>query len=126
MTKYEAIHAFFASFGLPAYDEASVPTWTDDELTQGNVPPYITYHAAVSHFYGLPAAVICNVWDVSDSWALVDAKADEIGLSVGGFRRLVCDEGYIVVTRGDPFAQRYADGPFKRQYINLVFTFITN
>jgi hypothetical protein len=125
MTKAQAIHNFFASFGLPAYDEASVPTWTDDAQTAENKPPYITYHFAVSSYKGEPVAAVCNVWDLSDSWDFVDSKAAEIGLAIGGFRRLVCDDGYIIVTRGDPFSQPYADGPYKRAYINLTLTFIT-
>ena len=38
--KWQAIDRFWNSFGIPAYDESSVP--------QGATMPYITYHAEVA------------------------------------------------------------------------------
>lgn len=126
MTKAQAIHDFFSSFDLPAYDESAVPTWTDDAQTVENAPPYITYHFAVSDWKGEPVGVICNVWALSESWEFVDEKADEIAKRIGSFCTIRCDDGLIVVTKGSPFSQPYSDGPYKRAFINLTFTFITN
>lgn len=126
MTKAQAIHNFFSSFDLPAYDEAAVPTWADDAQTTEVKPPFLTYHFAISDFNGEPAAVICNVWDLSDSWEFVDGKADEIAKKIGSFKTIRCDDGLIVVTKGSPFSQPLSDGVYKRAFINLVFTFITN
>ena len=126
MTKLEAIHAFFAGFDLPAYEESDAPAWSDDAQTAENKPPYITYHCALSEFRGDPVSVICNVWDLSESWEFVDNKADEIAKTIGRFCKLSCDDGIIVITKGSPFAQPYADGPYKRMYMNLMLHFITN
>lgn len=126
MTKYEAIHAFFSSFGIPAYEEHSVPDYLDDAQTEENSPPYITYQAAADSFRGEPAAITADVWDCSESWQFVHEIAAEIAAYIGSFKRLVCDDGYIVVTKGSPFAQDYADGNYKRAYLNLNLTFITN
>ena len=126
MTKYEAIHAFFSSFSIPAYEEHSVPDYLDDAQTEENSPPYITYQMAVDNFRGAPVAITADVWDRSESWQFVHEKAAEIAASIGRYKRLVCDDGYIVVTKGSPFASDYADGIYKRAYLNLNLTFITN
>ena len=126
MTKLEAIHSFFAGFDLPAFEESAVPAWTDDAQTAENQPPYITYHIALSEFRGEPVSVTCDVWDLSESWEFAEAKADEIAKAIGRFRKISCDDGAIVITKGSPFAQPYADGPYKRMYMNLMLTFITN
>lgn len=126
MTKYECIHAFFSSFGIPAYEEHSVPDYLDDAQTEENRPPYITYQMAVDNFRGAPVAITADVWDRSESWQFVHEKAAEIAASIGSYKRLVCDDGYIVVTKGSPFASDYADGIYKRAYLNLNLTFITN
>ena len=126
MTKYEAIHAFFSSFSIPAYEEHSVPDYLDDAQTEENSPPYITYQMAVDNFRGAPVAITADVWGRSESWQFVHEKAAEIAASIGRYKRLVCDDGYIVVTKGSPFAQDYADGIYKRAYLNLNLTFITN
>jgi len=126
MTKAEAIYAFFSGFGIPAYEEHSVPDYTDDAQTEENRPPYITYQCATDDFRGAPVAITAEVWDCSESWQFVHEKAAEIAASIGRFKRLVCDDGYIVVTKGSPFMQDYADGIYKRAYLNLYLTFITN
>lgn len=126
MTKAECIYQFWNSFGIPAYEEHSVPTWTDDAQTEEIRPPYITYQLALDSFRGRSVAVTADIWDCSEAWDYVNAKADEIAAAIGSFKRLLCDEGYILVTKGSPFAQNYADGIYKRNYLNLYFTFITN
>lgn len=126
MTKAEAIHGFFAGFGLPAYEEHSVPAYTDAAQTEPTKPPYITYQFASSDFFGGAVALTADVWDLSESWKLVEAVCDAISRAVTPFCRLSCDDGCIVVTKGSPFAQHIGDDVYKRAYLNLYFTFITN
>ena len=126
MTKAECIHEFFSSFNLRAYEEHSVPVYLDDAQMEENTPPYITYQLATDDFRGGPVAITADVWDCSESWQFVNEKSDEIADYIGRARWLVCDDGYIMVTKGSPFAQSYADGIYKRKYLNLNLTFITN
>lgn len=126
MTKAECIHAFFSSFGIPAYEEHCVPEWLDDAQTRENRPPYITYNYALDDFRGDPAAITCDIWDCSETWDFLEETAVTISQEIGRFKRLVCDDGYIIITKGSPFAQPFADTPYKRYYLNLTLTFITN
>lgn len=127
MTKAECIHAFFSGFGLRAYEENSVPEYIDGGMTQENIPPYLTYEYGTDDFRGYPVPVTVNLWDLSDSWALLREKEELISKSIGRFTRLVCDDGYIAVSKGSPFSQPVTfDRPYKRVMLNLYLTFITN
>ena len=70
-------------------------------------------------------AVTADVWDCSESWEYVNEVAAAISGDIGSFKRLICDDGYIIVTKGSPFAQNLADDIYKRVYMNLNLTFIT-
>lgn len=126
MTKAEAIHGFFAGFGIPAYEEHHVPVYLDAAQTVENRPPYITYQYAESDFYGESVALTADIWAPLHERVYVTQKAAEIGAAIRPFRRLVCDDGYIIVTKGSPFSQCIADGHFEREYLNFTITFITN
>jgi len=173
MTKAEAIHAFFSSYGIPAYQEHSVPVWLEPEPDEEpeetpaaeaepetpaesepepsgddqsgdepepapapsvipaewppkNAPPYITYELATSDWYGEPVSVTASIWDCSESWQFVNDLADTIAASLRTFKRLQCDDGIIVVWKGTPFAQSWADGAYKRKILQLEFLFVTN
>lgn len=126
MTKLQAIHDFFSSFGLPAYEEHSVPAYQDAAQTVETAPPYITYQLAVSSFPGEPVAITADIWDLSESFTALEQYADRIRRKVVPFCRIVCDDGYILVTMGSPFTSYLADGDVKRAYMNLEFHFITN
>lgn len=102
--KYEAIHNFWSSFSLPAYDENSVPTGD-------NKPdfPYITYDVVVSDF-GESVAMSASVWYYGSSWAEISAKMDEISAAISrGGVQVPCDNGTVWIRRGSPFAQRMSD-----------------
>lgn len=128
MNKAESIHAFFSSFGIPAYEENSVPDYLDDAQAEKNEPPYITYQLATDEFRGEPAAITADIWDCSESWAFLNNIVDEISEAIGRHKSLLCDDGYIIVTKGNPFAQSISDDTdiYKRKYLNLTLTFITN
>lgn len=117
--KWQAIHAFWNSFEIPAYDETSVP---DDA-----VMPYITYNAAVSEF---ESTVMLNasLWYNSTSWTAISQKADEIAQSINGYRlEPLKDNQYLFLSKGTPFAQRMEDtnDRIRRIFINVMGEFFT-
>ena len=120
LDKWQAIHSFWSSFNLTAYDEASVP--------DGAQLPYITYTADID---SLDNTIILNadVWYQSHSWEEISNKVDEIDaqLSNNGVR-IQCDEGYLWIVRGSPFAQRINEenSEIKRIYVNTLAEFLTN
>ncbi len=120
MTKERAYHAFWNSFGWPAYDENTVPD--DAQL------PRLTYDVAVAEF-GEPVALSVSVWDRSTSWSSVTQKASMIYLRVGlGGKIIPYDDGYIWIKRGQPFFQRMNDenDSIRRIYINLEVEYLTH
>lgn len=102
MDKAQVIHSFWASFGLPAYDENTVPD--NAEL------PYITYEVATSSFGDGDVSLTANLWYFGKSWADISRKADEISWAIGdGGVTLKTDTGYVWIKRRTPFAQRMSD-----------------
>ena len=123
MTKEAALYNFWSMFGLPAYEENSVPSGED-----GAEFPYITYQVVTDSF-GNDVALTGSVWYRSTSWKEANAKAQEISnmLSRGGVT-ISCDGGIVWLRRGVPFAQSMGDDSddlIKRKYINLVAEFMT-
>lgn len=123
MTKEAALYNFWSIFGLPAYEENSVPTGED-----GAEFPYITYQVVADSF-GSDVALTASVWYRSTSWKEANAKAQEISdkISRGGVT-LACDGGIIWIRRGVPFAQSMGDESddiIKRKYLNITAEFMT-
>lgn len=120
MDKAQAIHKLWASFGLTAYDENSVP---DDARL-----PYITYSVSTASL-GDVIPLTASIWYRSTSWKEVTAKSEEIAKKIGenGFYIEKLDSGYVWVTKGVPFAQRFGSDadPVKRIYINVMAEFLT-
>lgn len=103
MDRWEAQFEFWGSFGVPAYEQYSVPD--ADELTY----PYITYQAA-SGLWDSTASLTASIWTRSTSWAQADALADMIAdeLAHGG-KGIRYDDGIIWLTAAEPFAQSMGD-----------------
>lgn len=121
MNKAQAIHKFWSGFGLPAYDENSVP--------DNAVMPYITYGVSTG---ALDDTIMLtgSLWYRSASWQGVSLKADEIARAVGknGYKISVLDNGYLWITQGSPFAQRMSDqsdNMIRRIYLVLNAEFLT-
>jgi hypothetical protein len=114
MDKVQALTAFWNSFGLPAYDDASVP----DKAAF----PYITFNVATDSL-GNVTNLTANVWYRSTSLRDITHKVEEISKAISySFKTLPFDGGYIYMTRGTPFAQRMDDPDdnlIKRYYINV-------
>ena len=122
MDKFQALHSFWSSFGIPAFDENTVPS--------GDVKPempYITYDVVVSGF-GQPAAMSASLWFYGTSWALITAKLGEIEAELNrGGKLLPCDGGALWIKPGSPFAQRMSDpnDMVRRIFINIEAEFLT-
>lgn len=121
MTPEAAIHEFLAGFGIPAYATASVP----DEATF----PYLSYDLVIPD-YGEQATMTVNVWYRTTSEAEPNAKARQIGRTIGhGGVILECDDGAVWLTKGSPWAQAVSvaeeDDMVKRRYLNVNVEFFT-
>lgn len=123
MTKEAALHAFYSSFGLKAYEENAVPTGDDAPDF-----PYLTYSVS-SDSIGIDVALTASLWYRGTSWVQANAKAEEISRRIGrGGKILSCDGGAIWLQRGTPFAQSMgdeSDDQIKRKYINITAEFLT-
>lgn len=118
MDAEQAIHSFWSSFGLTAYDENSVP---DDAQM-----PYITYSVEYDSF-DYSVSLSASLWYQSTSWAAPTAKAHEISnyISLGGVT-IPTDNGAVWINRGSPFYQRIGDveRDVKRIYFNIEAEYI--
>lgn len=118
MDKSQAIHNFWSRFGIPAYDEFSVP----DKAQL----PYITYGVSTGSMDD-SLNLSASVWYRGSSWAEISMKVDEIETYIG-YSGLISpiDGGYIYITKGSPFAQRMDGGDkVKRVYLNIQAEFLT-
>ena len=117
--KEQGYYSFWSGFGIPAYDENSVPD--DAQL------PYITYQVVLAD-YDEPIFPTASVWYRGTSWSAIDAKVNEISRSIKEMLPLPLERGFMSVTRGTPFAQRMAedDRTIKRYVLNLGVEFFTD
>ena len=113
----KALYAFYSGFGLPAYPEDGVPS--DAAL------PYITY-TIVQPDYIDSAVHQARVWYQSDSYAGVNAKADEIISAVGRGLLLPAGNGAVCLRPGTPLAQHMpieGKPEIKIVYLNFQLSF---
>ena len=119
MDKEQALHSFWNSFGIPAYDETSVP--------DGVSEPYITYSVATGSL-GDMIALTATIWYRGTSWADVTQKKNQIAeaISFGG-KLIEFDGGSIWLTRGYTFAQRLSGqkDSVRAYYLQLNAEFFT-
>lgn len=122
MNKWQVIDRFWNSFGIPAYDENSVP---DDAQM-----PYISYNAWAGNMDAI-FNMTASIWYRSMSWKEISDKADDIAQSImeNGYKILPVDGGYLWMTLGrSPFAQRMndpSDDMVKRMYLVMDAEFLT-
>lgn len=121
MDKSQAIHTFWSSFGLTAYDENTVPD--DAEM------PYITYNVPTAD---IDEMVVLNarLWYHSTSWQAISQKAEEIAQYIGeeGHKVMSIDNGFVWFVKGTPFSQRMADDTdsmIRSIYLNVNAEYLT-
>lgn len=119
--KFAAIQDFWGSFGMPAYDEYSVPSGD-------NAPkfPYITYSLSYDKF-DRPVSMVVNVWTRSSSWGAALRKFAEIEKTIGAGKYLICDGGAVLIRFGSPIMNRLGDDNddlIRRLLINITAEYI--
>lgn len=118
--KAQALYQFWSGFGLPAYDENTVP---DDA-----VMPYITYSTSTDMLGGV-LPLHASLWYRSASWKNISQKADTIAYDLEQGTPIPLDGGgYLWIVRGSPFMQRMSDpddDQVRRIYINVMAEFLT-
>ena len=120
--KEKALHSFWNSFGLKAYDETTVP----DDATF----PRITYNVVTDSLGGV-VSLHADLWYRSNSWQGVTDLSETIARRIKGkgFVSLPIEGGgYIYLSGGKPFSQRIDDpddDSIKRIYINIQAEYLT-
>lgn len=120
MTKFEALHDFYNSFDIPAYEENSIPK--NAEM------PYITYEVITGSFSEYQSGLSFQIWYKSNSWKDINAKTETISKALHKGVKLSCTDGYIMLYASDPFAQNRTDADDKTvkcKYCTISADFIT-
>lgn len=123
MDKFQALQSFWGSFGIPAYDESTVPTGENKPAM-----PYITYDAVVGNL-GDRCAMSASIWYRGTSWSEATTKLTEIASALNRSGKVIpMDEGAVWIKAGSPFAQRMpdSDDTVRRIYINVTAEYITS
>lgn len=119
MNKQQALHNFWNSFNLEAYDESTVP---DDALF-----PYITYESP-SDSFGNSISARASIWYRSNSWSAITLKEEQISLDISrGGKMVAYDGGAMWIQRSNPWAQRLSDpddDTIRRIVLNISIEFM--
>ena len=120
LDKFQALHYFWSSFGIPAYESTTVP----EDVNLGDF--YITYEATID---SLDRAVpmSASIWKKNTmSWDEISQKAEEISEALSKVYTVPMRVGYLYITRGTPFAQRMSDedDATRRIYLNIMAEYL--
>ena len=120
MDKAQALHNFWNGFGLPAYDENTVP---DDAAM-----PRITYSVSMDSI-GDSVLLNASIWYKSTSWAEASKKAEQIAQAIVEMipPTIEIDNGRLYLYKGTPFAQRMSDDDdtIRRIFLNVEAEYLT-
>lgn len=116
MSRLTALQNFWESFGVPAYDENTVP--------QNAGYPRITYEGNLD-FFDSTVMASASVWVKSTRWDWISEKAEEIGTAIVEGATASYDGGFLWVKPGQPFIQRMPDEDpdVRRVLINVVLEY---
>lgn len=122
MDKFQALQSFWSGFGVPAFDENTVPGGEEKPNF-----PYITYDAAAANL-GAPVALSASLWDYGTSWERLSTLLVAIQSVIGrGGQMVPISGGALWIKQGSPFAQRMSDpnDMIRRIFINIEAEYIT-
>lgn len=116
MNREQALHQFWSSFNIPAYDESTVP--------DNAVLPYITYQVSTG-LINQTVLATASLWYRSRSWEDITLKAHEITDGING-HAIKYDNGAILLTAGTPLTQRLEDedDSIRRIVMNINYEFL--
>ena len=120
LDKFQALHYFWNSFGIPAYESTTVREGTN----LGDF--YITYEAVVDRLDNA-VPMSASIWKKNTmSWEEISQKAEEISDALIQVKTIPMQIGYLYITRGTPFAQRMSDEDesTRRIYINIMAEYL--
>lgn len=121
MDKNQALNAFWSSFGMPAYDQLTVP--------QNAVLPYITYDD-IADSIGNIVNMTASLWYRDTGWGAISRKAQEIADYIEDMDPITLDldTGRLFLTRGSPWTQRMNDPDddgIRRVVLNIQAEYLT-
>lgn len=118
LDKAQGLYTFWSMFGLPAYDEQTIPG--DAKI------PYITYETQTGCL-DETLYLTGSIWYYGNSWGPVTQKADEIEEEITGGTIIPIKGGALWITKGSPFTQRAADddSTVRRILIQIQAEFLT-
>ena len=122
MDNWQAQYEFWNSFGIPAYEETSVP--------KGAAYPYITYQA-VDGVFGAVLPVNASIWTRTTSWTQADTKANEIKefIKTMGYPKIEGGRYRVFINSDSMWAQSMNDpndDQIKRKRLDVRFEFMTS
>lgn len=120
MDRFQAIHSFWSNFGIPAYNQTSVPDNAEF--------PYITYDTAIGSLDDL-IPLSASIWYKNTSLADLSRKTEEIYNYLVSHNPVLIkiDGGYLWLFKNGIFAQDQASGAdnVKAKYITIYGEFLT-
>jgi hypothetical protein len=121
MDKAQALQTFWESFGIPAYEQTTVP--------ESATMPYITYSVSTDSLDNV-VNMTASVWYHSTSWKDISEKTEQIARYIVGMNppSIKFDGGRLYIAKGNPFAQRMADpndDMIRRMYLNIQAEYLS-
>jgi hypothetical protein len=121
MDKAQALQTFWESFGIPAYEQTTVPETAK--------MPYITYSVSTDSLDNV-VNMSASVWYYSTSWKDISEKTEQIARYIVGMNppSIKFDGGRLYIAKGNPFAQRMADpndDMIRRMYLNIQAEYLS-
>lgn len=121
MDKAQALQTFWESFGIPAYEQTTVP--------ESATMPYITYSVSTDSLDNV-VNMYASVWYHSTSWEDISKKTEQIARYIVGMNppSIKFDGGRLYIAKGTPFAQRMTDpndDMIRRMYLNIQAEYLS-
>lgn len=121
MDKAQALQNFWESFGIPAYEQTTVP--------ESATMPYITYSVSTDSL-GNVVNMYASIWYHSTSWKDISEKTEQIARYIVGMNppSIKFDGGRLYIAKGTPFAQRMEDpndDMIRRMYLNIQAEYLS-
>ena len=119
MDKWQAIDAYWNRYGVPAYNELTVPDTAPDK--------HITYQSGIGRLNG-PMTLSGSLYWRSSSWAWGMQKATEMLKVMNA--EIPVDGGYVLFRVPDAYSAQPATDPMDPQVRRMIFQvqveFLTN